>query len=457
MIFRTITAASAAFLLGFSSASAQISTVDGDTSGAATFNRASNGNFGEPAPFTALSTNGTNIEFQTIPFSVTSAGAVRLETVDVGGLNDTVLYVYSSFDPAAPLANGVSTNDDDGAGLLSLINAPLPAGQYVAVVTGFFNGQAGVFRLELEGPVFVGVLGGDGGIAATEAGLAVTTAQTQGLRQILLANKEARNAAARNTNSLTSMTANGISTADVSVWAEVAGSQFNGDFGGDLDVSTFLGQAGVEFAVSPSLAAGVSIGGVRTDANATMVDLEGEGLFVQPYIAFADQGFTAIASLAFTYTDYDDDTDIIDSGERFSGSLFLGYGVPVSGDVVATPFAFGAGGFETLDTSSGNEDTEFFTGRLGVELSHSMELLNTGSLRSFGSIAAEYNSTDEPELAAAATLTDYDDSRLGGRVEVGLDFTLAGTDTQIFAAGNGSGLFTDGTSVGGRLGIKIPF
>jgi len=84
----------------------------------------------------------------------------------------------------------------------------------------------------------------------------------------------------------------------------------------------------------------------------------------------------------------------------------------------------------------------------------SSELLNTGTMHLYGAVMAEYVTADAPEGGA---LTDYDDDRLGARVEAGFDFTIAGTDTQLFASVAGSGLGTDAQGISGRLGIKIPF
>ncbi len=83
--------------------------------------------------------------------------------------------------------------------------------------------------------------------------------------------------------------------------------------------------------------------------------------------------------------------------------------------------------------------------------------MSTGTLTAFGSAAAEYVSLNEPELGPALLLNDYDDDRFGGRVEVGFDFTIAGTNTQLFASGYGGGLGTDAPGFGGRLGLKMPF
>ena len=432
-------------------------TIDGDTTGAPTFNRATTEEeFGD---FVALSGFGTAVPFVTIRFVVTAGGTVRLETVAPSAY-DTTLFLYSDFDPSDPLANGIDADGDSGGKKtwLSLINTVLVPGEYVAVVTGFGNKSFGIFRLEIDGPVFLGtleeVLAGDAGIMATEIAAMVTAAQTQGLRQIVRANSRARLAASGGSMVMSS---NGLSTANFSVWAEIGGGRLNAEFGDDLEVSSFFGQAGVEVGLSDSFAVGMSVGGALTSAETSMAGLDGDALFVQPYLAFSADGLTAIASFVFTHTEYDDSTDNIDDGERFAGSLFLGYDVALDGQTMATPFGYVAGGVEQFDTSSGSEEADFLIGRVGLELSQSFDLLKTGTMHAFVSVAAEYVSTGEPELGAPALLAGYDDDRLGGRVEIGFDFTVAGTNTQIFAAANGAGLFTDAESFGGRVGLRIPF
>jgi Autotransporter beta-domain len=455
MMKRWIAAAAALTGLIGTGASAQLITINGDTTGAPTYNRAF-------SDFSQLSNTGSDVGFQAVPFSVAANGNVRLETIVGPTEFDTFIFLYSSFNPADALANGIAGNDDGGAGPCggfdcSLINQVLAPGNYVAVVTSFANGQVGVFRLEIEGPVFVGLLGnaGDTEIMAVETAVAVVTAQTQGLRQILLANKAARDTAAAGASSMV-MSPSGISTAEFSVWAEVAGSKLSGDFGDDLELSAFLGQAGVEAVLSNSLVAGVSVGGSLTDAETSTINVDGDAIFVQPYMAFIDGGLNAIASLAFTHTKYDDDTNTIDDSQRFSGSLFVSYDMAFDGETTFTPFGYVAGGIESFNRASALDDADFVIGRAGLELSRSFDLVSTGSMRTFASGAVEFVTTGEQELAAAA-LSDYDDDRIGGRVEIGLDFTLSGTGTQIFAAGNGAGLFSDATSFGGRFGLKIPF
>jgi hypothetical protein len=305
----------------------------------------------------------------------------------------------------------------------------------------------------LSGAIIGG--GSDSGIAATESAVALF-GDIGDLRQVFRSNSDARHQAAEGTSSMV-MSSNGTSSENISVWARVGGGLVNADFGGDLDVSQFYGQAGVEFAVSGAFAAGLSVGGASTSGDTLDEHLDGDAFFIQPYVGYSDGNLRAIASFAYTCTDYDDSTNVIDSGNRYAGSLSVDYDVPLDDMTTATPFAFLAGGTEDLDTSSSDDSLDFVIARAGVELSHNLVLINTGTMNVFGSVAGEYISTNEPDNLSAATLVDYDDSRFGGRVEVGFDFTISGTDSQFFATGYGSGLGTDAPGVGGQFGIVVPF
>jgi hypothetical protein len=302
--------------------------------------------------------------------------------------------------------------------------------------------------------ILVPTSGNDGGIMATEGAIMLTRAQTEDLRQLVRANNKARDMADAGS---TAMSMNGLSTAKFSVWAKMSGGKIDAEFGEELDQWYYLGQAGVEAAVSDAIAVGVSLGGGVTETETSTDKLEGEALFVEPYIAYTNGPLTAVASFVYTRTNYDDSTDLIDDSDRYAGSLSVGYDMPFDDRTMLTPFGYIAGGIERLDTSDGKEDLDFIIGRAGLEVSRNTELLNTGAMNVFGSLAAEYVSGDEPNLGPALLLTDYDDDRLGARVEAGFDFTLAGTSTQIFAAVHGTGIFSDSTGFGGRFGLKVPF
>jgi hypothetical protein len=427
----------------------------------------------------AFGVNWVNVDYFSSNIAHTNRNSFQLILIDQGGGSFAIEF---NFDQIEWETGGASGGDANGLGgnsaRVGFSNGTGDPGTFFeldgSAINGAFldSGPAGtalimnslnsevlgryIFFSEDGQIIIVGGGGNDAGIMATETGIVATKAQTENLRQIIRANSGARQVAATAEGARV-MSMNGPSTQDFSVWARIGGGLLNADFGGELDLSHFIGQAGVEYAMDESIVLGMSVGGVLTNADTADESLDGDGLFVQPYAAYTDGPLTAIASFTYTRTDYDDSTDVIDDGDRFAGSLSVGYDVPLDDETMATPFGYLAGGVENLDTSSGSESIDFVIGRAGVELSHNVELLNTGTMHVFGSFAAEYISGNEPELAAPALLTEFDDNRFGGRVETGFDFTIAGTDSQLFASVNGSGLFTDAPGFGGRVGLKIPF
>jgi hypothetical protein len=128
----------------FGGAHAGIFTVTGDTTGSPSFNRALE-------DFSGQSVVGTDVAYDQLEF-----------TVDVGGIYtflttaefDSFVFLYSpSFDPAAPLANGLIANDD----LLGLTTSgfayELDAGlTYIFITTGFSNDDFGIYSTTIGGP-----------------------------------------------------------------------------------------------------------------------------------------------------------------------------------------------------------------------------------------------------------------------------------------------------------------
>lgn len=311
------------------------------------------------------------------------------------------------------------------------------------------------------------VLGGDGesdgGVASSQSAAFMATAQNEGLRQIAAANRLARAGQRARASGYrgertsatreASRTGHGFSTETFSVWASIGGGAVNADFGGNLDTTHFVAQAGLEYELG-DFALGLSLGGGRTTARTDITALDGESLFVQPYLTYAAGAFSGVASLAYTRTDYDDSAGAIDSGDRLSGSLGVAYDIELGDGTLLRPFGYAGGGWETLDTSAADDDTSFWTGRAGLELSRETDLGNGQSVTAWISAAAEVISTDAP--GTPLLLTDYQDDRFGGRVEAGFDGNISG-GVRLFTNIYSSGLFSDAPGYGGRIGIEIPF
>ncbi len=75
-------------------------------------------------------------------------GPWRIQTLPGGTLFDTYLHLYrGSFNPLNPCLNIVGTNDDNGEGLMALIDGTFPAGNYIIVVTSFRMDDTGTYFL----------------------------------------------------------------------------------------------------------------------------------------------------------------------------------------------------------------------------------------------------------------------------------------------------------------------
>lgn len=120
----------------------------GTTVGGLTYNRALSSCAG-------LSGVGVGVTYSVQQFSVDTSGAYDVTSVQTGAW-DGFLFVYqSAFDPANPLTNCFSANDDGGAGIgtSDILGVALTAGtQYFAVTTGFAPGDEGAFTNTITGP-----------------------------------------------------------------------------------------------------------------------------------------------------------------------------------------------------------------------------------------------------------------------------------------------------------------
>jgi hypothetical protein len=144
MNFRTLATAAAAFAL-FGGAQAATYDYTGDTTGAPTYHRAL-------ASFSGLSAVGTAVHYQTLSFSVDTAGTYNFTSKVTGWDNFTFLY-KDAFNPADALTNGVVGNDDL-AGVIgsSGFSANLSVGTtYIMVTTGFENFDAGAYANSISG------------------------------------------------------------------------------------------------------------------------------------------------------------------------------------------------------------------------------------------------------------------------------------------------------------------
>jgi len=145
MKFSTVATAAALAALGWI-APVQAQTFTGDTTGAPTFNR-------PLASFLGLSVLGQNVRYDALGFTVDVSGSYNFLSLAAGSW-DNFLFLYSpSFDPTAPLLNGVIGNDDfPSIGRAGFNGVALTAGTpYVLVTTGFEAPNFGAFTNTITG------------------------------------------------------------------------------------------------------------------------------------------------------------------------------------------------------------------------------------------------------------------------------------------------------------------
>lgn len=156
-------------------AMADVEIYNGDTTGGSTYNRPLGG-----TPPTSLSGVGTAVRYEVVPMYTNFNASVIFETIDPTAFDTFIsLYGPGGFDPANPLANAISADDDAGVGVLSLITSNINGGtQYYVVVTGFGNTDFGTYTLSLSSTsadITIGLIPAPGALAVLGLGGLVAT------------------------------------------------------------------------------------------------------------------------------------------------------------------------------------------------------------------------------------------------------------------------------------------
>jgi len=158
----------AALLVVTGAAQAATYNYTGNTTGAPTYNRAL-------FEFPGMSILGANVNYQKLEFTVTATGSYSFLSTATGGW-DNFLFLYGpSFNPAAPLVNGLIGNDDfSGIGTSGFTFSLTAGNSYVAVTTGFEGGvDFGAYANSITGPGNVNVVPEPGTYGLMALGLAV--------------------------------------------------------------------------------------------------------------------------------------------------------------------------------------------------------------------------------------------------------------------------------------------
>lgn len=125
------------------SAQAGIHTLEGDTTGGPTYNRGLE-------DLSDLSIVGTDVAYRTFALNLSAEGEY---TFLMTSIHDGMMFLYQdSFNAADPLTNGLGGSDDLFGQTTSGFYGDLEAGNYVLVVTGYANTDAGQFSVTIGGP-----------------------------------------------------------------------------------------------------------------------------------------------------------------------------------------------------------------------------------------------------------------------------------------------------------------
>ena len=174
----SVIAAAVGLLALVGSAQAVTYNYGGNTTGAATYNRAFE-------DFSGLSALGQGVNYQTLIFSVTASGTYAFTSTATGGW-DNFIFLYSpSFNPSAALTNGVIANDDSSGIGFSGFSTGLTAGtNYVLVTTGFEGGvDFGAYTNSITGVGSVNVVPEPGTYGLMALGMAVIGVAVRRRRQ----------------------------------------------------------------------------------------------------------------------------------------------------------------------------------------------------------------------------------------------------------------------------------
>ena len=167
-MFKLSTLAFAALLGVTGVAQAATYNYTGNTTGAPTYNRAF-------FDFSGLSSFGANVNYQALEFTVTATGSYSFLSTATGGWDNFMFLYGPSFNPAAPLVNGLIGNDDfSGIGTSGFTFSLTAGNSYVAVTTGFEGGvDFGAYANSITGPGNVNVVPEPGTYGLMALGLAV--------------------------------------------------------------------------------------------------------------------------------------------------------------------------------------------------------------------------------------------------------------------------------------------
>jgi hypothetical protein len=437
-------------------AQAQSVTYNGDTTGAPTWNRL----FGTPPSGGTLSGTGTDTPYNAIQIQITDAAAFVAEVT--GALWDTTMTLYSGdFDPTDQFTNWVGYDDDDGAGLQSLISqtndGPYAEGQYTVVVSGFSNSDFGTYVLMLDG-----VLIGWGPTTAQQldelkAVLADTGRNNMEILALNVSSAVEESFVTRNL-AFGADGQSGKMLGSVYAWARVSNLYTKSDSIGRSHRSPLF-QFGGDVAIGQSLVAGLSLGFGDLAASSNGYTFAGSQTLIQPYLGWDHGAWNGTVSAVYGKIDYDTITFAGGTtgaeGEMMAVNADVGYDIVIDPTTTISPFASINAGEIKLTATSGSlagiglDDSVSFTeasigATVAKTLDHGLFTL---------SLSADHYDTDAPVALISNT---YDPNGWSASAELGYQANLSNRTT-LDARAKIGGIGSITTSYSGSVGLKITF
>jgi hypothetical protein len=423
-------------------------TLNGDTTGLATWNRAIGAG-------PSLSGVGNNVPFQTFEVTVTDSAAFEATTTSASF--DTYLHVYSgSFDPIDQFTNIIAGNDDGGVGLLSSITGPIPEGQYIVVVSGYRNSSFGTFALFLDG-----VLLGFGPSTAQqldELKASLTQVGRQTVR-VLTGNVKAAVTDSIANRNFTISSKNEPAKAllgNIYAWAK-ASNAYTENNGHSVNSPTLQFGADVEVGSNNILGLSVGYGDLRQRSGATIID--GSQISIQPYFGWQRGDWQGTASVTYSDIDYDTITSASGTasaeGRLFALSAEASRGFTLKNGKTLSPFvSLSLGNIDLTQTAGSlagaglSNSVTFQDARFGTRLSQNVGV----GIMTFGVSADYYHSNAPVNLVSG----QFDTNGWSSTVEFG--YKVAFTDgVNVNAQIDAGGLGSDSNYYVGSIEIGMQF
>lgn len=442
-MFKKFITTSVILLATSSTTMADSFTINGDTTGLATWQRLS----GSPSsPFlSGIGGTGSNVPFQTIEVTITDPTAFVAHVTTAAF--DTYMHLYSnSFNPLDQFTNLVALDDDDGGGgrsrIDNILDGPFPEGQYVVVVTGYYDSSFGTFALFLDG-VLLGI-GPSTEQQVNELKASLLQAGQQTVR-VLNGNVQAAIAESIASRDLTISSKNTASSAlagNVYVWskASLAYAENNGH-----SVRSPILQFGADVAVGSNKILGISLGyGDISQSSGTTV-IDGSQVTLQPYFGWQKGSWQGTASVTYGQMDYDTITSASGAasaeGDLLAFSADASKGILLKNGKTLSPFAsFSVGSIDLTETAGSlagaglSNSVSFQDARFGTRIS---QKIGSSSMMTFGVSADYYHSNAPVNLISG----QFNNKGWSGTAEYGYQVEFNNgvhLNTQVAAGGLGS-------------------